>query len=36
VGFDDLEKFALSHPDPADDVGSGSQELAEILLDMHL
>lgn len=35
VGFEELEQYALSHPDPAQDVGSGSQELAEIYLSMH-
>jgi xylose isomerase len=34
VGFEELEKFALSNPEPGFDVGSGSQELAEIYLDM--
>jgi hypothetical protein len=36
VGFEELEKWALHHRDPALDVGSGSQELAEIYLDMAL
>lgn len=36
MGFEELEQYALSHPDPAQDVGSGSQELAEIYLSMHL
>lgn len=36
VGFADLEKFALSNPDPGFDVGSGRQELAEIYLNMHV
>lgn len=36
VGFEDLEKWALSNPDPAADVASGSQELAEIYLDMAM
>jgi xylose isomerase len=34
VGFEELEKFTLGSPDPGYDVGSGSQELAEIFLDM--
>lgn len=32
VGFAELEKFALSNPDPGHGVGSGRQELAEIYL----
>lgn len=36
VGFDELEKFALSNPEPAASLGSGRQELAEIYLDMAL
>ncbi|KAI8477277.1 MAG: xylose isomerase-like protein [Monoraphidium minutum] len=36
VGFEELEKYALANPDPSEDVGSGSQELAEIYLGMHL
>jgi hypothetical protein len=36
VGFEDLEKWALSNPDPQDGMTSGRQELAEIYLDMHI
>lgn len=36
VGFDELEKWALSNPDPGADMTSGRQELAEIYLDMHI
>lgn len=36
VGFADLEKWALSNPDPQESMGSGRQELAEIYLDMHI
>lgn len=36
VGFEELEKFALSNPEPASTLGSGRQELAEIYLDMAL
>jgi xylose isomerase len=36
VGFEELEEFALSNPEPASTLGSGRQELAEIYLDMAL
>eukprot|EP00878_Enallax_costatus_P008674 GHUV01009068.1.p1 GENE.GHUV01009068.1~~GHUV01009068.1.p1 ORF type:complete len:407 (+),score=129.84 GHUV01009068.1:796-2016(+) len=36
VGFEELEEYALTHPDPAESIGSGRQELAEIYLDMGL
>lgn len=36
VGFEDLEKWALSNPDPQESMSSGRQELAEIYLDMHI
>jgi hypothetical protein len=36
VGFEELEKVALSAPDPGDAIASGRQELAEIYLDMHI
>lgn len=36
VGFEELEKFALSNQDPIESLGSGRQELAEIYLDMAL
>ena len=36
VGFEELEKWALSNPDPQESMGSGRQELAEIYLDMHI
>ena len=36
IGFEDLEKWALANPDPVGTVGSGSQELAEIYLDMAM
>lgn len=36
VGFEDLEKWALSNPDPQESMSSGRQELAEIYLDMHV
>jgi hypothetical protein len=36
VGFEELAKWALSNPDPQDDMVSGRQELAEIYLDMHI
>eukprot|EP00877_Chromochloris_zofingiensis_P006739 jgi/Chrzof1/2318/Cz11g10240.t1 len=36
VTFEDLEKYALSSPDPAADLPSARQELAEIILDMHI
>ncbi|KAF8060613.1 hypothetical protein HT031_004790 [Scenedesmus sp. PABB004] len=36
VGFEELEAFALANPDPAESLGSGRQELAEIYLDMAL
>lgn len=36
VGFEELEKWALSNPDPAEGLPSGRQELAEIYLSMHI
>lgn len=36
VGFEELEKWALSNPDPQEGITSGRQELAEIYLDMHI
>ncbi|WIA35467.1 hypothetical protein OEZ86_003904 [Tetradesmus obliquus] len=34
VGFAELEKYALSNPDPGSSMASAKQELAEIYLDM--
>jgi hypothetical protein len=34
--FEELEKWALSNPDPAANMASARQELAEIYLDMHI
>jgi hypothetical protein len=36
VGWEELEKWALSNPDPGLGMASGKQELAEIYLDMGL
>jgi hypothetical protein len=36
VGFEELEELVLSSPDPVAAVGSGQQELAEIIFDMHM
>eukprot|EP00879_Flechtneria_rotunda_P002562 GHRR01002761.1.p1 GENE.GHRR01002761.1~~GHRR01002761.1.p1 ORF type:complete len:444 (+),score=143.45 GHRR01002761.1:631-1962(+) len=36
VTFDELEQYSLSNPDPAESLGSGRQELAEIYLDMAI
>jgi hypothetical protein len=32
VGFEELSKWALAHPDPDEGLPSGKQELAEMLL----
>eukprot|EP01025_Chloroclados_australasicus_P015007 TRINITY_DN1712_c0_g1_i11.p1 TRINITY_DN1712_c0_g1~~TRINITY_DN1712_c0_g1_i11.p1 ORF type:complete len:428 (+),score=61.83 TRINITY_DN1712_c0_g1_i11:1211-2494(+) len=36
IGFKELEKYALSEPDPWDGMVSGSQELAELYLSMYV
>ena len=36
VGFVELEKYALNHPDPADQLPSGKQELYEIWLGRYV
>jgi hypothetical protein len=36
VGFEELEKYALENADPVESIGSGQQELAEILFDMGM
>ncbi|CAD7696495.1 unnamed protein product [Ostreobium quekettii] len=36
VGFKELEKYALSHPDPIEDLPSAHAEKAEIVLSMYV
>lgn len=33
VGLDELSEYALSHPDPALELGSGQQELYEMVFN---
>lgn len=36
VGFEELSKYALSHPDPSQGISSGKQELFEMLFNSYL
>ena len=36
VGFTELEKYALTHPDPGKDLPSGQAEKADIMFNMYV